>query len=344
MYLEKLYNDILSKYDVTFVTDFYIRPERLAIYYQNKVIAVPEIEYSRDIYNKILEELITIYKRVEDVDIKNLKNRISKKSLNFASTINNIRTRVHIFLSADRIIGVLRLLDRPIMPLDTIGFSQFDIEKITLKEKGLILISGPTGSGKTTTATSLVEWYNVNKEFHIISVEDPIEYLMQDKKSIVHQKEVRVDVPSFAMALTDTLREKAHLIFVGEIISSEAADLAFQTSSTGQLVISTIHAGNSIETIERFIGLFDRKFQELIRKNLSEFLNCIINQRLVFIDNKPLLLYEILMADLSVKATLRQAAASLTLLEDSLLRQKQTPIEKQIKMKQEEAEKNKIKS
>lgn len=337
MVIDKLYEDVLKIYDVTFVTDFYIRPKRFAIYFQNKVISISDIEWNDEIYDKIIKELIEKYKRVENIEIKNLKARIAEKSINFATFINNIRTRVHIFLSADRIIAVLRLLDRPIMPLDSIGFSQADIEKITGKGKGLILISGPTGSGKTTTATSLVEWYNRNKEFHIISVEDPIEYLMDDKTSIVHQKEIKVDVASFQNALTDTLREKAHLIFVGEIISHEAADLVFQTSSTGQLVISTIHAGDSIETIDRFIGLFDRKFQELVRKNLGEFLNCIVNQRLVFINNKPLLLYEILMADQSVKAVLRQPTAQITLLQDNLIRQKQVPIEKQIKIKTDEA-------
>lgn len=343
MILEKFYKQVLDKYDVTYVTDFYIRPKRFAIYFQNKVISDSEIEWNDEIYNKIIEELVEQYKRVEHVELKNLKRRLAEKSINFAAFIGGIRTRVHMFLSADRVIAVLRLLDRPIMPLDQIGFSKPDIEKITEKEKGLILISGPTGSGKTTTATSLVEWYNINKQFHIISVEDPIEYLMEDKTGIVHQKEVKVDVASFQNALTDTLREKAHLIFVGEIISSDAADLVFQTSSTGQLVISTIHAGDSIETIERFIGLFDRKFQDLVRKNLGEFLNCIVNQRLVFIKNKPLLLYEILKADQSVKAVLRQPTAQLTLLQDNLIRQKQIPIERQIKMKTEEAEKEKLK-
>jgi twitching motility protein PilT len=223
----------------------------------------------------------------------------------------------------------MRLLSDTIFDMEYLGFTKLIIKKIIEKQTGLILISGPVGSGKTSTAVSLLDYYNTNFALHIITVEDPIEYIFTNKKSLIHQKEVNVDVSSFERSTVEVLREKSNILFLGEIVDYHSANLVLQASAIGQLVISTIHAGSSVETLERFTSFFNRNELDLVKKTLALFLNCIINQRLVYKDNKIKLLYEVLLSTQEVKGALF-ANNPFSTLTDALVRQRQVPIERQL--------------
>ncbi len=156
------------------------------------------------------------------------------------------------------------------------------MKKIILENtKGLILVTGPTGSGKSTTLASLINIINATRSDVIVTIEDPIEYLFKDEKSYIVQREVGIDTSSFARGLRASLREDPDVIMVGEIRDSETAQIALQAAETGHLVMSTLHTLDAKETINRLIGMFNLEVREQIRIQLAETLIAIFSQRLL---------------------------------------------------------------
>ncbi len=169
----------------------------------------------------------------------------------------------------------------------TIGivFEQLNLpkvmEKLALEERGLILCTGTTGSGKSTTLAAMVDYINSNKTAHIITIEDPIEYLFRDKKSIVNQREVGVDTPSFASGLRAALRQDPDVILVGEMRDFETIETALTAAETGHLVLSTLHTLDATESINRIVSVFPPYQQKAVRLQLASVLKAVISQRLV---------------------------------------------------------------
>lgn len=155
------------------------------------------------------------------------------------------------------------------------------IEKLSMERRGLILVTGMTGSGKSTSLAAMVDYRNMNESGHIITIEDPIEYFHEHKKSIVTQREVGVDTESFYIAMKNSLRQRPDVILVGEIRDREVMEQALTISETGHLCLATIHTNNSYQAIERIVNLFPEEFHAQIRLNLSMNLRAIISQRLV---------------------------------------------------------------
>jgi twitching motility protein PilT len=156
------------------------------------------------------------------------------------------------------------------------------MRKVALESaRGLVLVTGPTGSGKSTSIASLINEINLRKGTTIITIEDPIEYLFKDEKSFIAQREVGMDTSSFARGLRAALREDPDIIFVGEIRDSETAMIALQAAETGHLVLSTLHTLDAKETINRLIGMFNLEVREQIRVQLAETLVAVFSQRLV---------------------------------------------------------------
>lgn len=155
------------------------------------------------------------------------------------------------------------------------------LEKLSLEKRGFVLLSGMSGSGKTTTLASMIDYRNTQMEGHIITIEDPIEYFHNHKKSVVTQREVGVDTESYALALKNALRQRPDVIMVGEIRDREVMEQALISSETGHLCLATLHANNAYQAIERIVNLFPEDYSRQIRLNLSTNLKAIISQRLL---------------------------------------------------------------
>jgi twitching motility protein PilU len=155
------------------------------------------------------------------------------------------------------------------------------LEKLSLEKRGLILLTGMTGSGKSTTLASMIDYRNTRSPGHIITIEDPIEYFHEHKKSVVTQREVGVDTESYAVAMKNALRQRPDVILVGEIRDREVMEQALTIAETGHLCLATLHTNNSYQAIERIVNLFPEDYHNQIRLNLSLNLKAIVSQRLL---------------------------------------------------------------
>jgi len=155
------------------------------------------------------------------------------------------------------------------------------LENLSMEKRGLVLLSGMTGSGKSTTLAAMIDHRNTRQEGHIITIEDPIEYYHDHKKSVVTQREVGVDTDSYATAMKNALRQRPDVILVGEIRDREVMEQALMSSETGHLCLATIHTNNAYQAIERVVNLFPEEQIQQIRLNLSANLKAIVSQRLV---------------------------------------------------------------
>ncbi len=189
------------------------------------------------------------------------------------------RFRVAVFKQKGSIAMVLRLIPSKIMSLDEIGLPKI-CAALCRRPRGMFLVTGPTGSGKTTTLAAMINYINETLDHHIITMEDPIEYYHNHKKSVVNQREVGVDVPSFAEALRRVLRQDPDAILVGELRDLETIESAIRAAETGHLVFSTLHTTSASGTVTRIIDVFPPNQQEQIRTQLSTNLIAVLSQAL----------------------------------------------------------------
>jgi len=189
------------------------------------------------------------------------------------------RFRVAIFKQKGNMSLVLRLIPTKIMTFEEIGLPKI-CSALCRRPRGLFLVTGPTGSGKTTTLACMVNYINENLDRHIVTVEDPIEYYHSHKKSIINQREVGIDVPSFNEALRRVLRQDPDVILVGELRDLETIEAAIRAAETGHLVFSTVHTTSAAGTITRLIDVFPPNQQEQIRTQLSTNLIAVLSQAL----------------------------------------------------------------
>lgn len=190
------------------------------------------------------------------------------------------RFRVSIFKQKGYVGLVLRLIPNKIMTFEEIGLPQ-SLKKVIDVPRGLILVTGPTGSGKSTSLATMIDWLNTERDHHIITIEDPIEYYHDHKKGIVMQREVGVDVPTFAEALRRALRQDPDVILVGEMRDLETIGAAVTAAETGHLVFGTLHTTGAVRTVDRLVDAFPTNQQEQIRTQLAGNLKAIISQALV---------------------------------------------------------------
>jgi twitching motility protein PilT len=190
------------------------------------------------------------------------------------------RFRTDVFRQKGMYQAAMRLLPIEILSFEEIGLPE-GIRDLLLKTRGLILVTGPTGCGKTTTLATMIDFINTELDCHIITVEDPIEFYHQHKKSIVSQREVGIDVPDFSEALRRSLRQDPDVILVGEMRDLETIGAAITAAETGHLVLGTLHTTGSARTVDRIIDAFPTDHQEQIRLQLSVSLVAVISQVLV---------------------------------------------------------------
>jgi twitching motility protein PilT len=190
------------------------------------------------------------------------------------------RFRCNIFQQRGTVGLVLRVIPMQIRSVDDLGLPGV-LKRIAGEERGLVLVTGTTGSGKSTTLAALVDYINRNRCTHVMTVEDPIEFLHRDQKSIVNQREVSVDTRSFAQALRSALRQDPDVILVGEMRDFETIETGLLAAETGHLVFSTLHTLDATETINRIIAVFPPHQQKQVRLQLASVLRAVISQRLM---------------------------------------------------------------
>lgn len=190
------------------------------------------------------------------------------------------RFRVSVFQQRGTTGMVFRVIPFRIRSIDQLMLPKV-LEKIAMSERGLILVTGTTGSGKSTTLAAMIDHINTHKTNHIMTIEDPIEFLIRDKRSVVNQREVGVDTLSFGQALRSALRQDPDVILVGEMRDLETIETALTAAETGHLVLSTLHTLDATETINRIVSVFPPYQQKQVRLQLGATLRAVISQRLV---------------------------------------------------------------
>ncbi|MBN2360212.1 MAG: PilT/PilU family type 4a pilus ATPase [Deltaproteobacteria bacterium] len=190
------------------------------------------------------------------------------------------RFRVNVFQQRGTMGVVLRVIPIKVLTISQLNLPKI-LEKIAMENRGLILVTGTTGSGKSTTLAAMIDHINTYRTCHIITVEDPIEFLIRDKRSIINQREVGVDTKTFSRALRSAMREDPDVILVGEMRDLETIETALLAAETGHLVLSTLHTLDATETINRIIAVFPPYQQKQIRMQLGSVLKAVISQRLM---------------------------------------------------------------
>ena len=190
------------------------------------------------------------------------------------------RFRVNIFRQQGNIGAVMRVIPYKIRTIEELGLPPV-VNEISMIPRGLVLVTGPTGSGKSTSLASMINAINLTKPGHIVTIEDPIEYVHQDKMSAINQREVGVDTKSFAAALKHVMRQNPDVILVGEMRDLETIQLAITAAETGHLVFGTLHTTDAPQTIDRIIDVFEPEAQQQIRMQLSTVLQAVISQTLL---------------------------------------------------------------
>ena len=248
----------------------------------------------------------------EIMNDKQKQEFIQKPEMNLALSLNGVgRFRVNIFRQRNEVAMVIRNIVTEIPRIEDLGLPEV-LEKVIMYKRGLVLFVGGTGSGKSTSLAALIDHRNTNSKGHIITIEDPVEYIHPHKGCIINQREVGVDTDSFADALKNTLRQAPDVILIGEIRDRETMEHALAFAETGHLAISTLHANNANQALDRIINFFPEDRHKQLLSDLSINLQAFVSQRLIpTVDGKRCAAIEILLnsgrvADLILKGAVME--------------------------------------
>src|ERR1700693_1724894 len=190
------------------------------------------------------------------------------------------RFRVNIFMQRGTCAVVMRVIPGKVPDFESLNLPA-ELGKIVELRNGIVLVTGPTGSGKSSTLAAVIDKINKEQSYHVLTIEDPIEFLHPHKNCIVHQRELHSDTPSFALALRAALRQAPKVILVGEMRDRETIEIAMEAAETGHLVLSTLHTIDASKTVERILGAFPMDEQHTLRNRLAKSFRYIISQRLI---------------------------------------------------------------
>ena len=233
------------------------------------------------------------YELMNEAQVKEFETR---HEMNFAQSGGDIGNfRVNIFRQKNTVAMVIRFVKPDVPAIESLGLPLI-LKEIIMEKLGLVLVVGSTGSGKSTTMASMIDYRNGIKTGHILTIEDPIEFVFKHKKSIVNQREVRMDTHSYESALINAMREAPDLLMLGEIRDRSTLETAMLFAQTGHLCMSTLHANNSYNALNRIISFFPRETREALLADLAIALRAVISQRLVrTVDGKRIPAVEVLL-------------------------------------------------
>jgi len=224
---------------------------------------------------EVCEALVALTLKPEQV--KTLKHN---KEIDFSFNCDGSRIRANIYFEQGRVAGSFRFIPAKVISVSELGLPPI-IQQFASLEKGLLIVTGPTGQGKSTTIASLIEFINQNNSKHIVTIEDPVEYLFNSGKSIISQREYGTDTMSFERALKSALREDADVVFVGEMRDLPTFDAVLTIAEAGHLVFTTLHTNEASQTPSRIVDAFPKNQQIQVRQQLANVLAGIVSQRLV---------------------------------------------------------------
>jgi len=229
-----------------------------------------------------------------------------KKDYDFSFGYDHVRFRTNVYWQKGFLSASLRLIPTEIKDLQSLGLPPI-LEKFTQSQQGFVIITGPTGHGKSTTLASLIELINKSRAEHIITIEDPIEYVFEHKKSIISQREIGSDSHSFSRALRSALREDPNVILVGEMRDIESIEAALTLAETGHLVFTTLHTNSAAQTADRIINVFPPHQQMQVRLQLANVLLGVVSQRLLpRVSGGRISACEIMLANNAVRSLIRE--------------------------------------
>jgi len=233
-------------------------------------LAVLSADDTQRIANDLMEGNSTAQSQLAAQGACDLSYSISGKS----------RFRVNVFKQRGTYAIVMRVIAAGIPTFEKLQLPK-QLKEIASLKNGIVLVTGPTGSGKSSTLAAIIDLINETHSYHIVTIEDPIEFIHRHKKSTVHQRELHSDTPTFGMALRAALRQAPKVILVGEMRDRETIETALEAAETGHLVFSTLHTIDASKTVERIVGVFSNAEQQLIRTRLAGSFRWIVSQRLV---------------------------------------------------------------
>ena len=277
-------------------------PPMVRIHGEMRTLEIPgrsECPLTKDEVHALVYDILTDQQR---------KVLEEKLELDFAMSLGDVaRFRANIFFQERGEAAVFRVIPTEILDAQTLGLTEAIID-LTKKEQGLVLVTGPTGSGKSTTLAAMVDIYNSTQAGHILTIEDPIEFVHSSKKSLVNQREVGPQTHSFASALRSALREDPDVILVGEMRDLETISLAITAAETGHLVFGTLHTISASKTVDRIVNVFPADEQDTIRAMFAGSLEGIVSQVLLQRCDRPgrVAAREILIATPAVKNMIRE--------------------------------------
>ena len=263
-----------------------------------QLIAIPnEPVLTGEVGEKLIKSLMTS---------EQLDRLLEKKELDFSFGYDHTRFRTNVFYQKGYLSASLRLIEHQIKTLNELGLPPI-LEKFTTPSQGFVIITGPTGHGKSTTLAAMVEHINRNRTDHIVTIEDPIEYVFEHKKCIVSQREIGSDTYSFSRALRAVLREDPNVVLVGEMRDLETIEAALTVAETGHLVFTTLHTNSAAQTTDRIIDVFPPHQQQQVRMQLANVLLGVVSQRLIpKTSGGRLAVCEIMVANQAIKNLIRE--------------------------------------
>ena len=240
---------------------------------------------------------------------KRMTEFLVKKECDVSYSIPGVgRFRVNVFLQRSSIGAAVRILPYTVLDFEGLGLPGKVVRELCEMPNGMVLICGPTGSGKSTTLAAMIQHINTNRREHIVTIEDPIEFLHQHNKSIVDQREVGADTDSFADAMRHVLRQSPDVVLVGEIRDPESVHTALMIAETGHLVFSTIHSGEAAQGLSRLVDMFPSDQEREIRVSLSLVLRAMIVQQLLpgLKERRRVLACEVMLVDAAIRSLIRE--------------------------------------
>lgn len=276
----------------------------------------PTIRINNDLYiiksvnvltHEIIEKLV-----ISILNEEQKENLFANKEIDLGYEYKSNRFRTNIYYSKNKLAAAFRLIGSKIKTIEELNLPD-QLHQFTSVNQGLILVTGPTGEGKSTTLAAIIDEINHKYSKHVITIEDPIEYVYPIAKSIISQRELHQDTHSWNIALRSTLREDPDIVLIGEMRDYETIQSALTIAETGHLVFSTLHTGSTSETINRIIDVFPANQQNQVRSQLAQVLKAVVAQRLIpsLDKTKRLPAVEILLNISSVAAVIREGRTHL---------------------------------